>query len=60
MIAVNIENGTIKKYVSIKDTEKDGFIRSEVSRACNKKIKQHHGYKFYFEDDIVYSQKSCD
>lgn len=58
VIAVNLENGEIKKYGSIIDTEKDGFLRSEVSRACNKKIKQHHGYKFYFEDDIVYSQKS--
>lgn len=57
VVSINVETGKMKKYASIKDAEKDGFQRSEVSRACNHKIKQTKGYKFYFEDEIVYSQK---
>ena len=41
----NVITGEIKTYNSMKETEKDGFLPSEVSRSC-KNGGIHHGFVF--------------
>lgn len=43
--SVDVITGDVKVYESIIDTKKDGFLPSEVSRAC-KSGGTHHGHKF--------------
>lgn len=43
--------GIIKVYISIHDTEKDGFISQGVSLCCKGKLKSHHGYQFRYAEE---------
>lgn len=41
-----------KVYEALILTEDDGFDRTSVSKCCNKKLKTHKGYQWYFIEDF--------
>jgi hypothetical protein len=46
----DLNGNLVKVYDGAVDAEKDGFIRSVISRCCNGKLYKHHDHMFKFID----------
>lgn len=51
VIQKTIDGDFIKEWMSIKETKKNGFSQSNVSRCCNNKRKTHAGFKWEFKEN---------
>lgn len=51
IVGINPNTKEVRNYTIIKDSAKDGFDPSNVSKVCRKLIKHSGGWKFFYVDD---------
>ena len=57
VIGFKINGCDIKYYKYIKESEKDGFHKSDISKCCKGKLKSAKGYKWYYTDEFFNKNK---
>ena len=57
VIGFKINGCGIKYYKYIRESEKDGFIHSAISKCCEGKRKSHKGYVWYYADEFFNKNK---
>lgn len=55
IVAISLLDSTIKVYCSSYDAQKDGFLRSNIRRCCQKRFNKpnnniYKGFRWYFKD----------
>lgn len=52
VVRLNRKTGETKSYEAIILAKYDGFDVTSISKCCNKKVKTHKGYEWYFLNDF--------